>query len=108
MSKQDPDHPILPRANAWGIVGLNVQMEPSHGSEPFLDLTLRRHSEERRLRFWSPQDLEIEKGGPRHARGFCNLDVRARQLDGLAVRVDDYEGSHGVVRFWARDVEELP
>lgn len=62
--EEDPDHPILPRAFEWEIIGLNVQRAPEDGTEPYLDLTPARNSERRRFRFWSPRDLSIEKGGP--------------------------------------------
>src|SRR5688500_1787310 len=54
MIDRDPDHSILPEAWSWGIVGLNIQLTPNDQTEPYLDLTLRRGPEERRLRFWSP------------------------------------------------------
>jgi hypothetical protein len=58
----------------------------------------------RRLRFWSPQQLQVEEGFPRPTRGMAILDVRARRLDGLAVWVTDFEASSRKISFWARDV----
>ena len=104
----DPEHRILPDAWTWEIIGLNVQLAPNGGLEPYLDLTLRRGLEERRLRFWSPQQLVIEEGGPTHTHGLSIQDVSHRGLERLGVRVDDLEGSSGAVRFWARAVEQLP
>jgi len=104
---RDPDHSVLPEAWSWGIVGLNIQLAPKDETAPYLDLTLRRGLEERRLRFWSPRQLVVEEGGPTYTSGLSIQDVSVRGLDRLGVRVDDLEGSHGAVRFWARAVEEL-
>jgi hypothetical protein len=62
--KADPEHSILPRAWEFEIVGLRLEKVPVDESEPFLDLALQRGTERRVLRFWSPRDLEIERGGP--------------------------------------------
>ena len=103
----DLPHPILPEAWRYEIVGLRLEQEPRDAQEPYLDLTLKRGTERRVLRFWSPQNLTVEQGGPRMTHGLTIQDVRARQLDGLGVLVDDFEASPGKVSFWARHVEEL-
>jgi hypothetical protein len=100
-------HPILDKAWEYTIVGLRLEREPVDGQEPFLDLTLRSGDQRRCLRFWSPAELEIEKGGPIYTGGLILLDIRARGLDGIGVQVDDMEGSRGAVRFVARLVEEI-
>jgi len=105
MSREDPDHPILAQPWRYTITGLHYE-RPEDGSEPFLDLTLERGPERRKLRFLGPQELQIEKGFP-HAPGLVILDVSARGLDRLTVRVDDYEASSGGIRFWARSVHEV-
>ena len=75
--------------------------------EPFLDLILRRGQERRVLRFWSPQNLEVERGGPTMTHGLVIYDIRARGLERLTMEVDDFESSDGKVSFVARAVEEL-
>ena len=40
MSSEDRDHPILPDAWRYEIVGLRLELEPEDGREAFLDLTL--------------------------------------------------------------------
>ena len=97
----DPDreHSVLPEAWTWEIVGLNLQRVPSDGSEPYLDLTLRRSGAECRLRFWSPQQLIIQEGGPVLTHGLTIHDISRRGLEGLGVLVYDIEGSTGAVRF---------
>lgn len=106
-SQQDPDHSILPRAWEFEIVGLRLEKEPLDGSEAFLDLSLRRGDERRVLRFWSPSDLEVERGGPTMTGGLVIRDLRGRGLDRISVKVDDFEASLGAVRFVARTVEEV-
>jgi hypothetical protein len=51
--------------------------------------------------------LEIERGGLCMTSGLVIRDIRARGLAGLGVMVDDFEGSGGAVRFYARTVEAI-
>src|SRR6476646_10186057 len=105
---RDPEHPILPGACEYEIIGLRLEREPPDGIEPFLDLTLRRGQQRRVFRFWSPQNLEVERGGPRMTHGLVIYDIRARGWDRLDVEVADFENTEGGVSFFARAVEELP
>ena len=102
---EDPHHPVVDRPWTWKIVTLHFQI-PTDGSESFIDLELCRTAEQRRLRFFSPQGLEIEKGFP-NAPGLVILDVSKRGLDGLNIHVDDFEGGPGGIRFWARAVQDI-
>jgi hypothetical protein len=104
---EDPLHPVLPRSFEYEIIGVRLEREPLDEIEPFLDLTLRRGDERRVLRFWSPTNLEIERGGPVMTSGFVIYDIRARGWSGLGVQVDDVEPTPGAVRFYARAVEEI-
>lgn len=103
---EDPDHPILTRPWEYEVVGFSY-MRPEDGTEPYIDLTLRKGQVVRRLRFFSPQEIEIEKGFPCSTHGMYFSDVRARGMEGLGVRVGDFEASSGRVSFWARDVVDL-
>jgi hypothetical protein len=105
MGDEKMDHPILPRAWEYRIVGLRLELNPIETDEPYLDLTLRKGEEVCRLRFWSPVDLEVERGGPSMTWGLVIRDARTRGMEGIGVQVDDFEGSNGAVRFAARDVE---
>jgi hypothetical protein len=106
--EQDLDHDVLPEAWRWEIVGFCLERAPEDGGEPFLDLTLRLGEARRRLRFWSPSDIEIERGGPSMTSGLTIKNLRPRGLDGLGVAVDDFEATIGATRFVARTVEALP
>jgi len=106
MSSEDRDHPVLPDAWRYEIVGLRLELKPQDEAEPFIDLTLELSGERRTLRFYSPRSIEIEKGGP-VSGGLKILDVAGRQLDGIRVHVDDYEARSGSLRFWARDVAPI-
>ena len=88
-------------------MSLGYYQSPDEQFETFLDLTLKKDGVLRQLRFYSPQDLEIEKGFPSATGGFCIYDVSARGLESLRVRVGDFEASPGAVRFWARAVIEI-
>ncbi|MCC7063385.1 MAG: hypothetical protein IT456_11310 [Planctomycetes bacterium] len=103
---RDPDHPIIskPWECSIGEFHYHVGLD---GSEPFLDLSLHRGEVVRRLRFWSPQQLKIEDGFPSPTHGMAILDVGGRGLEGLRVRVVDFEASGGAVTFWARCVVDL-
>lgn len=103
---EDPPHPIIDRPDEYRICAMRYEMNWDDG-EPFLDLELRRGDIVRRLRFWSPRDLEIEKWFPVPTGGMEILDVRARQMEGIGVRVGDFEESPGAITFWARDVADL-
>ena len=107
VDDRDRVHPILPHANAWEIVGFRLERDPQDGEEPFLDLTLRRGLERIVLRFWSPQDLEIERGGPTNTGGLSIEDVSTRGWERIGVRVTDREATVGAVRFLARTVQRL-
>lgn len=104
--KHDPLHPIIERPHEYRIVDMRYYIGFGD-EEPFLDLFLSRGSTVRRLRFWSPSDLEIEKGFPGSTSGMQIFDVRDRQMDGLGVRVEDFEASWGAITFWAREVVDL-
>ena len=106
MSTEDRDHPVLRDAWRYEIVGLRLELKPTDEAEPFLDLTLELEGKRRTLRFFSPQSIEIEEGGP-VSGGLKILDVSGRHLDRLRVRVDDNEASSGSLRFWARDVAPI-
>lgn len=104
---QDPDHPILPEAWRYEIVGLKLERAPLDEGEPYLDLTLQYSGRRRTLLFWSPGDFEIERGGPRMTSGLTIKDLRGRGLCNTGVKVGDFEASTGSVRFVARTVEEI-
>ncbi len=105
MFEDDVEHSILPRAFEYEIVGFHLEREPVDEQEPYLDLVLRRGADRRVLRFWSPVDIEIERGGPTMTSGLVIRDIRRRGIEKLGVRVDDFEGTQGAVRFSARAVE---
>jgi hypothetical protein len=105
--ERDPDHPIIQKPWTYEIILFSYSNDPRNYKNSFIDLSLQRDDEIRRLRFLAPQDLKIEPGFPHTTGGMAILDVRERQLDGLGVRVADFEASWGAVTFWARDVIDL-
>lgn len=105
--QEDNFHPILERSWEYEVVSVCFRQSLNDEFEAHLDLTLRNDKDVRHLRFFSPQDIEIEKGFPIKTGGFSIYDVSARGLEKLNIRVDDFEASFGAIRFWARKVEEI-
>ena len=100
------DHPILALPGEYRISGLNYQVEDPITGEPYIDLTLRRGTEIRCLRFFAPQKLRIGEWFPQ-AGWLRILDIGKRQWDRLTIWVKDTE-QHEAISFYARDVVELP
>ena len=103
---RDSQHPIIDRPYEYDILAMHYQAAADE-VEPFLDLTLGRGELVRRLRFFSPRDLKIEKGFPVATGGMEILDVSVRQMEGIGVLVGDFESSPGSITFWARKVVDL-
>jgi hypothetical protein len=104
----DPDHAIIERPWEYEIVSLCFHNDPGGWSASYIDMELGRGAIVRRLRFLGPQDFAIEKGCfPQPTRGMCILDVSHRRLEGINVRVADFEATRGAVTFWAREVIDL-
>jgi hypothetical protein len=101
------NHPILERSWEYEIISFCFNRSLNEEFETFLDLKLSNGNDVRHLRFFSPQDIEIEKGFPIKTGGFSIYDVSDRGFENLNVRVDDFEASWGAIRFWARKVEEI-
>jgi hypothetical protein len=104
--EREPCHPIIDRPWEYEIVGF-CYLRPDDWSEPYVDLTSQKGRIVRRLRFFSPQEIEIEKGFPGFTNGIHILDIRSRGLEKSGVLVDDFEASEGSVRFLAREVIDL-
>ena len=100
-------HPILERSWEYEIISFCFNRSLDEEFETFLDLKLSNGNDVRHLRFFSPQDIEIENGFPIKTGGFSIYDVSNRGLENLNVRVDDFEASRGAIYFWARKVEEI-
>jgi hypothetical protein len=102
----DPDHPILRDPWAWELREFTYRRDPADWHESHIDIVFERGGVVRRLRFFAPQQVRISEGLP-NTLGMVILDVRGRQLDGLGVRVANYEQSPGGPEFWAARVVEV-
>lgn len=100
-------HPIIDRPWEFQVIEFFFAHDPSDDRTACIDLTLQNGSITRRLRFSGVQALSIEEGFPRQTHGLCILDITDWQWDGLKVKVDDFEASHGAIRFFAYDVVDL-
>ena len=107
MQEADPAHSILACPWQYSIVGLSFHRTLDHSEEAYLDLTLQRESVVRRIRFFGPRDLCVERGFEQDGAGLYISDVRQRGLDALGVRVGNDEPVSGGVSFWARTVVDL-
>lgn len=103
---EDPDHPIIFKPWTYRIISLLFEKSSPQREESIVELLLQREQEVRRLRFLGVEDIHIDSGFP-DGGGLFISDVSARNLDGLSVRVGDFESSGGGIWFWARDVVEI-
>ena len=106
QSDQDPFHPIIQNPHEYEIQELHWKRSTTD-SEEYIDLTLQKESIVRRVRFFEPRDICIEKGFPVSTNGMEILDVRKRGMEGIGVRLGDFEASNGSITFWAREVVDL-
>jgi hypothetical protein len=104
---RDPDHPIICRPWEYHILDFHYHYDPEDWKQSYIDLTLRKGSTVRRLRFLGPRSLKVEEGFPAPTGGMEILDVRHRQMEGVGVHVHDFEASPGAITFWAADVLDL-
>jgi hypothetical protein len=102
----DPDHSILDEPFRWELLEFTYRRDPADRRESYIDLVFEREGEVRRLRFFAPQQLSIPEGLP-NTFGMVIVDVSARQLEGLGVRVANFEQSYGAPSFWAARVVEV-
>jgi hypothetical protein len=102
----DPDHPILPDASGWELVEFTYRCDPADWRESYIDLVFERDGNKRRLRFFAPKNLEMSRGLP-NSSGMCIQGVSGRQLEGMRVRVTNFEEPSGATQFWAAEVVEI-
>ena len=101
---KDPEHPILPEA--WKHEVIEFHWNRSE-DEPYVDLVLR-HAESglvRRLRFLWPEEVRFVNAGM--GWGLFIQDIRSRQLQGLNVKVGNFENCDATVELMARDVMDI-
>ena len=106
MLDGDRNHPLFPNAFRWELVEFTYRKHPTDWQETYIDLVFATTEGERRFRFFAPRNLEI-RSGPSNVWGMRVLDVTGRQMEGIRVRVDNYEEYSGAPRFWAADVVEV-
>lgn len=102
----DNEHPILQAPWTWELTEFVYHRNRENWNASYIDLVFEREGKVRRLRFFAPQDLEMGEGLP-NSSGMCILDVSDRQMEGLRVRVANFEQPHGAPTFWAARVIEV-
>jgi len=101
----EPEHPIL--AEPWTYELERIDWRPTPAiAESFLDLTFRRGTERRRLRFLSPTQVKVDQGFCGQCCGLAIHDIRSRGWDGVRIEVVNFEASPGIT-FFAADVVDL-
>jgi hypothetical protein len=101
----EPQHPIL--VEPWTYELERIDWRPSPAiAESFLDLTFRRGSERRRLRFLSPTQVKVDQGFCGQSYGLAIHDIRRRGWDGVRIEVVNFESAPGIT-FYAADVVDL-
>ena len=101
----DPDHPILPDPFRWELREFTFRQE-ADWRKSYIDLVLAQDGVLRRLRFFSPREVELTRGVP-NSSGLYILDVSGRQMEGVGVRVGTFESDSCVPSFWASHVVEV-
>jgi hypothetical protein len=101
----DRDHPIIDAPFRWELVEFTYRQEATWG-DSYIDLVLARDGVERRLRFFGPQELELDRGLP-NSSGLYISDVTGRGMEGIGVRVGSFEPDWCVPSFWASRVVEI-
>ena len=75
--------------------------------ENYIELDLQKDFDIKRLRFYNPTNLQIEKGFPFPTGGMEILDISSNGWEDINVEVGDFESSHGSITFYAKNVIEL-
>lgn len=105
VHQRDPAHPIL--QDAWRHEVVELHWARAENGERYVDLVLR-HADtgvERKLRFRRPTQVRFADVGM--CWGLFIDDISSRQMQGLHVRVGDFENSGTPVELMAWDVSEI-
>lgn len=101
----DPDHPVLDNPFSWELLEFTFRRDPADEWRTYVDMVFARNGQTRRLRFHNPRQFEWVPCGAPNSHGLCILDVSGRQMEGVGVRVANFEQSYGAPTFWAESVE---
>ena len=103
---EDIIHSIITRPHEYEVTYFGYQTNKEDYRNSYIDIHFKKGNEVRKLRFLQPTELEVEKGFNGNVCGMEILDIRERQLDGIGVKVRNFEQDAGVT-FLAREVKEL-
>lgn len=101
----DPKHEILPEAHTYDLVRFDWHPTPEV-AKGYLDLTFRRGTDVRRLRFVEPTQVRVAAGFTGQCGGMVILDIRGRGWDAAKIEVINIEQDPGI-SFYAIDVVDL-
>ena len=100
-------HPIIKDPHLYEISDFHYHNDLSDCRKSYIDLSLVKGLKKRILRFIEPKDLSIEKGFPFSTGGMYIEDISSHGLERINIQVDDFEPTHGSIRFLAYKVIDL-
>ena len=106
MIESYKDHKIIDAPFKYKVVDFHYHRSMDDPYDRWIDMTLQKGDEIRRLRFIRPVKLSIEKGFP-ECPGLYIADLSKDGLEDIKVRVGDFEAGDGGISFWAASVLDL-
>lgn len=97
-------HNIINNPHKYTLIYFVLNNDIDDYKNSYIDLHLKKGDEIKKLRFFQPIDLEIEKSFNGNICGMEILDIKDRQLDSINVEVSNFEQDSGIT-FLAKKVE---
>ena len=105
MPDEEPSHPLLQKPWTYDLVRIDWRPSPAI-QETCIDLTFRKESVVRRLRFAAPSCVKIDEGFYGQCSGLEIFDIRARGWADIQIQVANFEQDPGIT-FFAESVVDL-
>ena len=103
---KDKIHPIIYRPHLYEITYVGFHTDRNDFSNSYIDIHFVKGEESKKLRFFEPTEVEVEKGFYGDNNGMEILDITDRQYDGVGIEVRNFEQDAGIT-FLAREVKEI-
>ena len=99
-------HPIIDKPWEYDIIEFRYHIKSDTNDESFIDIYFKKEKIIRKLRFTKPMKLIIGEDFPHATSGFCILDIKKRQWDGINIEVGNFEQGDSIT-FYSQDVIDL-
>ena len=99
-------HPIINKPHRYKVIYFAYKIDNDDYKNTYIDIHFKKNNEIKKLRFFQPVELEIDKGFSGSISGMEILDIREQQLEDIGVKVGNFEQDSGVT-FMAREVIEI-